>query len=968
MVLPRAQAETVKLTKDTFYNIFTYYYDNDLGKNRFLLASRYSFGNNIAYCLELGKPLGSYNYDFSSLDNFEIDKEKIEYIKLISYYGYDYPGHKTDRYYMATQELIWRTINDSLIRWTVGFNPDDYYDLSYEINEIVNLIEKHNIKPSFDGATLDYVLGEEMVLIDDNEVLSYYSSLDNNVSIDGNKLVISDLFYGDKIILEKKNYNSNTFLLYTSGSAQKMMSVGMLDMPSSTVKVNVIGGSVTIDKLDSENKNDMPIGSATLEGAIYGLYDNNDNLIDTFVTGEKESVGKLVLGKYYVKEIKPSRGYLLDNNRYDFEITKENLDINLILYEDVIKRKIDIFKVFASDETGPLLGEPDIKFDIYDDNNIVIDSIITDDDGYASVVLSYGVYTFKQVNSTYGYNRVEDFVIDVNYYDDRPMYKLLSNSEIKAKVKVIKKDIDTLDNIVNSNIKFKIFDACKNEYVSFKLNYPESKIIDVFEVNEDGTFITPYELGSGEYILYEVDAMMEGYLYNSDGIRFVIGDDSSFVKDNEEGMILEVPFYNKRVKGNINIVKYGEEIIYSDNSYYFNNILLKDVVFNLYAYTDIYENGKIIYAADELIYECTTNDRGECLIDNLPLGKYYLKEVSSSNNNVISDDIYYINIDYKDQYTDIVKYDLVVNNYIDKGNLIINKYETGTSYGIENTLIEVHDSYGNIVYKGYTDKEGRIIIKDIPYGDYYISEIEAGTGYRLLEDTIYFKIDDKEKVIDIYNERIEVPNTGIDIGVKNIIIILFIVLAFVLIILFFENKKIVILSFFVILFGFGYFGLYFHRYFSDNSNNKKAIEAYMDNDTINLSDDRYRYKSILEIPSINLKRGILDISNEYNDAKYNIELVKKDNDVIVLASHNGNSYNSYFGDLVDLELGDVINYYENGKVYEYIYSDIYEIRKNGYADIYRKNGEKAIVLCTCKDDSNDGQVIFVGYLNMIREF
>ena len=69
-----------------------------------------------------------------------------------------------------------------------------------------------------------------------------------------------------------------------------------------------------------------------------------------------------------------------------------------------------------------------------------------------------------------------------------------------------------------------------------------------------------------------------------------------------------------------------------------------------------------------------------------------------------------------------------------------------------------------------------------------------------------------------------------------------------------------------------------------------------------------------------------------------------------------------------LELGDVINYYENGKVYEYVYSEKYEIRKNGYADIYRKNGVKTIVLCTCKDDSSDGQVIFIGYLNMIREF
>ena len=969
IVLSRAQAETVNLIKDTFDNTYTYYYDDELDRSRYLIASKYIFGNNVAYCLEMGKPIDSFVYNINnSFDGININKNDLEYIKFISYYGYDYPGHNTDKYYMATQELIWRRLGEPSMSWTIGLTPNNYYDLSKEKDEIERLIKQHDMTPSFDGTALQHVLGEEKILVDNNGVLSLYESLDENVIIDGNRLIIKESFSGNEIILRRQNYNSKSFLLYTFGSSQKMMSVGMLDMPSISIKVNVMGGSVTINKLDSENKNDVSRGNATLDGAIYGLYDYDGVLIDTFITGKKEMISNLTLGKYYVKEIKPSNGYLLDNNRYDFEIAKNNLDINLTLYEDVIKRKIDIFKVFASDETGPLVGEPNIRFDVYDESNILIDSIVTDNDGYASIILPYGVYTFKQVNSTSGYYKVDDFIINVNVYDERPIYKLLSNSEIKAKVKVIKKDIDTLDNIVNSNIKFKIFDVDKNEYVYFKLNYPESKIIDTFYVNEDGTFITPYELNSGEYILYEVDDMMDGYLYNSEGVSFVIGDESSFINDNLEGMILEIPFYNKRVKGNINIVKYGEEIVYKDDSYYYNNILLKDVLFNLYSYNDIYENGRLIYTADELVYECTTNDRGECLMDSLPLGKYYLKEISSSNNNVISDDIYYIDIDYKDQYTDIISYDLVVNNYIDKGKLVVNKYETGTSFGIENTLIEVHDSYGNIVYKGYTDSEGKIVIMDLPYGDYCISEVEASTGYRLLEDNIYFKIDDKETVIDIYNERIVVPNTGIDIGVNNIIIILFIVLAFVLIIIFFENKKVVILCVCVILVSFGYFGLYFYRYYSDNSNNKNAIEAYMNNDIDNLSNDRYSYNSILEIPSIGLKRGILDISSEYNDAKYNIELVKKDDDVIVLAAHNGNSYNSYFGKLVNLELGDVINYYENGKVYEYVYSENYEIRKNGYADIYRKNGVKTIVLCTCKDDSSDGQVIFIGYLNMIREF
>ena len=48
--------------------------------------------------------------------------------------------------------------------------------------------------------------------------------------------------------------------------------------------------------------------------------------------------------------------------------------------------------------------------------------------------------------------------------------------------------------------------------------------------------------------------------------------------------------------------------------------------------------------------------------------------------------------------------------------------------------------------------------------------------------------------------------------------------------------------------------------------------------------------------------------------------------------------------------------------YEYIFSDNYEIKKNGYADIYTDNTRKSIVLVTCKEDSSDAQVVYIGYL------
>ena len=381
--------------------------------------------------------------------------------------------------------------------------------------------------------TSDSYMKFKIVINDENDTLYLYDVKTKGVSISGSNLIIDSDFDSGEIVLEKPKYTSDNFLLYTSGSSQKMMTVGDINTPTSKVKVNLISGSVSINKLDNDTESDLPIGEASLKGSIYGLYNNDNVLVDKFIIGEKEMISHLPIGHYYVKEIKPGNGYLLDDNAYDVDITKDNLNISLTVYDEVIRRKVDLFKVYGTNETGIMTGEEGIKFIVYDKDNVLYDTIVTDSDGYASIILPYGTYTFHQDNSTPGYYKVDDFKVTIDTFDSRPIYKLLSDSEITSKIKIIKKDIDTLDNVVNSNIKFKIFDVQNDSYVSFKLTYPEVKVIDEFELNTDGIFVTPDTLPAGEYILYEVDDYMEGYKYNSDGIRFTIDDSSDFINDDD---------------------------------------------------------------------------------------------------------------------------------------------------------------------------------------------------------------------------------------------------------------------------------------------------------------------------------------------------------------------------------------------------------------------------------------------------
>lgn len=959
------KANQVILMEDRIDDTYTYYYDSQLGRNRFLNASKYIFGDNVAYCLELGKKIESNIYTMSSsFDEINIDKEDIDYVKLVSYYGYDYPGHDSDRYYMATQELIWNRLSNVSIKWVKDLNPYSVVDVSFEKNVIISLINSHYIKPSFDGKEVDMIYGKDLVLTDTNNVLKYYETDNKYVKIDGDKLIIDGNIDTKEIILNKKNYSDRVFFVYSSGNSQKMLSSGKIDNVSSKIKLKIKSGSLTISKLDKETGDNVPQGDASLFGAIYEIFDENDILIGEIVIGRENTINNLPIGKYYIKEKEASDGYLLDDNVYEVEITENELNINLTVYEEVIKREINIFKVFASDKTGILVGESGVTFEIYDSKNKLVNTITTDSDGFAKVLLPYGIYTFRQVNSTEDYYKVDDFIVKVDKYDERPIYKLLSNSEIKARLRVVKKDIETGKNIINSNVKFKIFDIRNNDFVKFKLTYPKKEEIDVFSVDSDGFFVTPFELSSGEYILYEVDQEMNGYTYNNEGIRFSIGEDSDLINDNEYGVMIEIPFYNRRVRGNINIVKYGENMIVENFGYKYDKILLENVKFNIYALEDIYENGDLIYEGGTLIGEVITDEKGVAKISNLPLGKYKIEEVSSSNGNVIENNEYVVSLSYIDQYTSIINYKLIVNNYLPKGSLTINKYEKDTEIGIPNTLIEICNIRNEVVYSGYTDNNGQIILDDLSYGEYYISEVEASSGYKILEDRIYFDIDSSEKTIDIYNERYVVPNTGVS-GIYNIILIILIVFGMILVFVF--NKIVVkILGFSFIAFGIGYYSLNFYLYFNDYYNNEKSVTAILNDEDEVSKNEKYDYIGFIEIPSIELKRGFLDKENKYNDVKYNIEIIDMSENGIIMAAHNGNSYYSYFDNLKKLELGDTIYIYYNNKKYVYIYSDYYEVEKTGYVDVYRDNTRKNIVLITCKDQNK--QSVFVGYLKEVLDF
>lgn len=756
------------------YDFSGYWYersDNGTNYSSWKLENYYVDGN-VAFCIEPGIPEGNPMQQ-GSWEDTGLSNNIKQRVLLLAYYGYQYNGHQTQGYRAATQALIWETILGGNTR--VTFNTERYgagtpYNVDAERNVINSLVAQHYTKPSFNGTTVTAQVGTSVTLTDTNNVLSNYevfTSNNANVSINGNQLTITPTEIGNVTLqFVKKQIYSRSYLIYVGDGIQNMISGGNVDPVYFSVNLKALGGKVEINKVDSATMTTTPQGEASLSNAKFEIVDKFGNVIQTLTTDENGYAISDYLpyfGQYTLREVNPSTGYLLSDEVVPFDSTKDSMLTYVKFKEDVITRDYEFTKIYLSDKTGIMTPEVGIKFGIYDKNNNLVQEKTTDSEGKIYVTLPYGTYTLKQLTSTHNFEKMEDYKFEVRTTGDT-INKVFGNAEITARLKVIKVDSETGQVIKRSNIKFKIFDVKNNEYVSQTITYPTAKTIDTFETDDNGILITPYPLKSGTYYLEEVDQVIDGYLWNDKSVEFEIGEDANLITDNEFGILFEVKFENTPVKGSIEINKTGEAVELTENGYVYTKINLKGVKIGLYASDNIYDAlGNLKYKKNTLIKELITDENGYVSLDNLYLGKYYLQEISTTNNHVLDTTKYSFELKYKNQYTAVVTFTTTLENHLPKGILEFTKTDFSTSETLPNTLIEIYTENDELVYSGRTDENGKIIINDLPVGKYYILEKEAPENYKINEEKMYFEITEDGQVVkcNMTDEMFEVPSTGL---------------------------------------------------------------------------------------------------------------------------------------------------------------------------------------------------------------
>ena len=564
-----------------------------------------------------------------------------------------------------------------------------------------------------------------------------------------------------------------------------------------------VNATIDLVKEDSETGNSAQ-GDAVFEGAIYGLYAREDinhpdgrsgvlykkdEQVATLTTDKegKASVSNLYLGKYYLKEITPPVGYLLDEEEHDVNCNYEGDQVetvkrNTVSKEDVIKQPFQLIKAADNDKTdadllkgagfsayliSSLTVKDDGSYDFTNATPIVLTEdgkteMFTDERGYAcSIPIPYGRYIVRETTTPHNFMPVDDFIVTVTENSSTPqVWRVLLDDEFKAKLKIVKQDDETKQPVLLANTEFKVYDLDAKKYVEQVTTYPNTVVHKSYFTDENGYLILPESLKCGNYRIEEVRAP-DGYTQNTQYVEIKVDKNTAYQMDSVSGdAIITVTYENHPVKGKLVIHKSGETLKSFKKDFVYEEASLEGAEFEIYAAEDIFTpdhqvdeqgNRHVIYAKDTLVKTVTTNKNGEAVIKDLPLGKYRVKETKAPAGFVLNPDSQEVAFIYKDQNTPEIEEKLEFSNERQKVELSVEKRDAetgkalkGATFGLYNK--EAISSGDKVIVKADTllqeitsnEKGKAAFTLDLPLGRYYVKELQAPAGYVSSDEILEF--------------------------------------------------------------------------------------------------------------------------------------------------------------------------------------------------------------------------------------
>lgn len=576
----------------------------------------------------------------------------------------------------------------------------------------------------------------------------------------------------------------------------------------------------------------------------------------------------LPYGTYQINETVPPVGYTQDGTiTKTFEVRNEDeiSDLTYEIFNRVDYGKFSIHKVGAASSSDWADPEKDVEFvavlsskigegkpyatfedaynaiaaagktgDIKDaDGNIILTVheyavVKTDDAGNAtSNDLAYGTYTIKQtshVEDTVDVTSEATFVVKED--GQATVAYTATNSPMKYRIHIVKKDADTGKTVALNSAEFKIYQLTDrkgnkvNQYVkqkvglftydTFKTNSDNTGLgaVNTFtgtytDSNDDkGSITTPLELESGTYRLEEVKTP-EGYLLLDEPVEFTVKESTITTRDDDGDAIIVVEAVDNKPHGTLEINKQLEDYDY-DQSLLRDGFDYSTIKFELRAAEDIIDpaDGSTLTAKGDIaknvygteVGSITLNADGTASVTDLPMGKYTLKETAVPAGVVL--DSTEREVEFKQEDTDaqhktykvVFADDAEITDWKDKSKVqtandaIVNKVTkveiskktvTGDDE-LEGATLTVKDSNGDVVL----DKDGNELtwvsgdhphkIEGLHINEAYtLEETVAADGY-VKATSIEFKVNEDGSVTPVTMIDKMVTVSKVDMGGKEV--------------------------------------------------------------------------------------------------------------------------------------------------------------------------------------------------------
>ena len=285
--------------------------------------------------------------------------------------------------------------------------------------------------------------------------------------------------------------------------------------------------------------------------------------------------------------------------------------------------------------------------------------------------------------------------------------------------------------------------------------YSKGEIVDTVTTDETG-LAESKPLYLGKYEIREIKAPY-GMVLNTEICT------AELVYAGQEIEITETSasFYNERQKAAVSL----DKVLEQNRQFGIGmNGEISAVTFGLFAAEDLTAADDSVIPADGLLEILSVDENGHAVCNtDLPFGSFYLKELSTDEHYILSDEKYPIVFDYAGQDTALVE--IKAND----GKPIDNDLIYGEIHGLKKD--EDGDALGgaviglfkadcteftreNAILTAVSREDGGFSFADVPYGNWLVREIEAPTGFVLSDETFTVTVDKDSAVIEV-----EIENT-----------------------------------------------------------------------------------------------------------------------------------------------------------------------------------------------------------------